>query len=373
MKRSKSGACLTWAEVDLSALSYNMDRIKKAVGDREIIPVVKANAYGHGVVPFAAYLVKKHRIKMLGVARVNEGAQLVDAGIKGVSIIILGGFFKGEIDEIMKYGLEPSVFSVDEARALNAAAVKAKKSVNVHLKVNTGMNRLGIRPEDSYSFFGNLRGMTALNLKSVYTHFANADMEGTGDFSTQKQVENFSLMRELAGKKVFYHAANSAAIAKYPAAYLDAVRPGIMLYGSYADRSIKNYMDVKTVMTLKSRVIHTAWLEAGEAVSYGSTYRARKRERIAVIGIGYGDGFPRELSNKWYVMINGRQAPVLGRVCMDMIVVRPAKEVSIGDEVLVFGRDKTGAIEVEDMAAAAGTISYEIFTGIAERVVRIYK
>jgi alanine racemase len=325
------------------------------------------------MIPVAGHLVQKHKIKMLGLARVNEGAELREAGIKNASLIILGGFFKGEIDAIIKYRLEPSVFSVEEAKALNAAALKSRKKIDVHLKINSGMNRLGIRPGEAYSFFGSLRGMTALNLKSVYTHFANSDHGIIGDYSTQKQTENFRAIQELAGRGVIYHAANSAAIARYPYTYFDAVRPGIMIYGSYGDKSLKKNINVKPVMTLKSRIIHTAWLEAGEAVSYGSLYRARKREKIAVVGIGYGDGFRRELTSKWYVLINGVEAPVLGRVCMDMIIVRLVREAKIGDEALIFGRDKTGAIDVEDMAAAANTISYEIFTGITERVVRIYK
>lgn len=373
MKQFKAGESLTWAELDLSALSYNINQIKKTISGREIIPVIKANAYGHGVVPFANHLIKKHGIKMFGLARVNEGVRLREQGVKNAALIILGGFFRGEIDAIIEYNLEPSVYSIEEARSLNAAALKSGKTVNVHAKINTGMNRLGIKPDAAYAFFGGLKGLAALKLKSVYTHFANSDVAGAGDFATEKQVDLFKPVREIAGEGVLFHAANSAAIAKYPHSYLDGVRPGIMLYGSYGDKAIKKVLNVKPVMALKSRVIHTASLEAGEAVSYGGTYRARKKEKIAVIGIGYADGFMRSLSNKWYVKINGTDAPVLGRVCMDMIMVRLSKEAKVGDEVLVFGRDKAGSIDVEDMAAAAGTISYEIFTGISERVVRVYK
>jgi alanine racemase len=373
MKQFKAKESLTWAEIDLPALSYNISRIKKSVSDREIIPVIKANAYGHGMLPFAKHLIKKHGIKRFGLARVSEGVRLREQGIKNAGLIILGGFFRGEIEGIIDYNLEPSVFSLEEARALNAAALKRKIKINVHAKINTGMNRLGVKPVDANVFFGGLRSQTALNLKTVYTHFANSDVPGTGDYSTEKQADALKTLREIAGPGIVFHAANSAAIVKYPFSYFDAVRPGIMLYGSCGDKALKQTMNVKPVMTLKSRVIHTASLEAGEAVSYGATYRARKKEKIAVVGIGYADGFMRSLSSKWYVLINGKEAPVLGRVCMDMIIVRLAKDAKVGDEVLVFGKDKTGAIDVEDMAAAAGTISYEIFTGISERVVRVYK
>jgi alanine racemase len=371
MSQYKYSQLTTWAEIDLKALEYNFNQVKKICRGKEIIPVIKANAYGHGIFQIASFFENNLNVTKLGVARVNEGVCLRKKGIKS-SIIILGGFFKGEIDLIIKYDLEPSIFSFEETNLLNYLAYKHKKHIDVHLKINTGMNRLGIRPEQTQSFLTNLGDMNNLKLKSIYTHLSFADSEKDGERLTSMQIKKFMPIKNISGG-VIMHAANSAAIAKFPFTYFDAVRPGIMLYGSYADKNIKKHLYVKPVMTLKSRIINLLWLKKGDRVSYGGLYKASKKERIAVVGIGYGDGFRRELSGKWYVKIRGEKCPVVGRVCMDMIMVKIKKNYKIGDEVLVFGRDEYGSIDVEDVAQACKTISYEIFTGISDRVIRIYR
>lgn len=371
MNQFKYSQLTTWAEVDLKAIEYNFNQIKKTCRGKEIIPVIKANAYGHGMFQIASFLENNLNVNKFGVARVSEGLCLRKKGIKS-SIIIFGGFVKGEIDLIIKYNLEPSIFSFEETNLLNYLAYKHKKHINVHLKVNTGMNRLGLRPEEVPKFLTYLSDMNNLKLKSIYTHFAFADSEKIGERMTIIQTKRFMPIKNIAGG-IMMHAANSAAIAKFPFTYFDAVRPGIMLYGSYADKNIKKYLYVKPVMTLKSRIINLLWLKKGETVSYGGIYKAKKKERIAVIGIGYGDGFRRNLSGKWYVKIKGEKCPVVGTVCMDMIMVKIKKNYKIGEEVLIFGRDEYGTIDIEDMAQASGTISYEILTGISDRVTRIYK
>jgi alanine racemase len=371
MSQYKTSKPITWAEIDLKAMEYNFNQVKRACKGKEIIPVIKANAYGHGMFQIASFLENNLNVKTLGVARVNEGVCLRKKGIKS-SIIILGGFCKDEIDLIIKYNLEPSIFSFEETNLLNYLAYKHKRHINVHLKINTGMNRLGIRPEETQTFLANLNDMNNLRLKSIYTHLAYADMEKDGEHLTSQQIKKFMPIKNISGG-VMMHAANSAAIAKYPFTYFDAVRPGIMLYGSYADKNIKKYLYVKPVMSLKSRIINFLWLKKGEKISYGGVYKAKKKERVAVIGIGYGDGFRRDLSGRWYVRIKGEKCPILGRICMDMTMVRIKKNYKVGDEVLIFGKDEYGAIDVEDMAQACGTISYEIFTGIADRVIRIYE
>ncbi len=367
----KTSGLMTWAEVDLKALRHNILEIRKKTGGSEIIPVIKANAYGHGDKELCKFLSAEMEIENFGVARVIEGVGLRRAGIKGVSLIILGGFFKGEIPDIIRYGLEPSVFLKREIMALNSAAAKANVVIDVHLKVNTGMNRLGIKPEEAPAYFNLIKKSKNIRLRSVYTHFANADMKN--DSFTLKQAERFAAVRRLAPVGVFCHAANSAAIARYPEAYFDAVRPGIAIYGSCCDEYSAEHMDLRPVMTLKSRVVNVINLEKGDAVSYAGLYKAKKKETVAVVAIGYGDGFRRCLTDKWHVMINGKKAPVAGRVCMDLVVVKPSGKVNVGDEVLIFGKSGKSEIKVEDMATAAGTISYEIFTGITDRVRRIYK
>ncbi|MEI7542392.1 MAG: alanine racemase [bacterium] len=367
---NKSGL-MVWAEIDMAALRHNFMQLKKKTLKSEIIPVIKANAYGHGAIEFCKFLSTKLEVNNFGVARVSEGVHIRQAGIKNASLIVLGGFFKGETADIIKYSLEPSVFSKNELQYLNSKAQLAGKIIPVHLKINTGMNRLGIKPEEAQTFIKFITTLKNISLRSVYTHFACADT--ANDTFTSKQVKRFSAVKAAAPAGIFFHAANSAAIAKYNFALFDAVRPGIALYGSFADKKMNKLLKLKPVMTLKSRVINTLILERGEGVSYAGLYKATQKESVAVVSIGYGDGFRRELSNKWHVMINGKKAPVIGRVCMDLIVVKPTGKVKIGDEVLIFGKDNKNKIAVEDMASAAGTISYEILTGITDRVKRVYK
>jgi alanine racemase len=367
---SDKARLLTWAEIDLSALRHNITAIRKKVSGREIIPVIKADAYGHGAVELCKYLSSKLEIENFGVARVVEGVDLRREGLRGVSLIILSGFFKGEINDIIKYSLEPSVFSVRELKLLNAAASAANVVISVHLKVNTGMNRLGIRTCEAGGFFSLISKLKNIRLRSVYTHFADSDLEN--DSMTVKQAALLKSVKKYAPTGVFFHAASSAAAVRYPETYFDAVRPGIAIYGALDGGFLRKMIKLKPVMTLKARVINVLTLEKGESVSYAGLYRAKKRETVAVVSIGYGDGFPRVLTNKWHVMINGKKAPVIGRVCMDLTAVKPPAGTKIGDEVLIFGADIKGAIKVEDVAKAAGTISYEIFTGITGRVKRIY-
>ena len=367
MKQSDDRGLLTWAEIDLAALSHNYRIIKSLSEGRRVIPVIKADAYGHGAAEVGRHLSSKHGVRDFGLARVNEGAALREQGLKKENLIILGGLYTGEIPEIVKYSLEPSVFSAGEADRLDREAKKARKIVNVHLKINTGMNRLGIRPKDAEAFIKFIRSKKNLNLRSMYTHFYDSD--SGSETSVKKQTILFTILREHAGAGVFMHAANSAAIIKYPYAYFSAVRPGIMLYGSASDEALVKKSGVKPVMSFKTRVVNVIQLEAGETVSYGATYRSKKKERIAIIAAGYGDGFRRDFSNKAEVLIRGRRCAVAGRVCMDLTAVRVSKEVKLGDEAMIFGE----GMPASKLASLAGTISYEIFTGITGRVVRVYR
>ncbi len=359
-----------WAEIDLKALENNYKFVKKKAGAREIIPIVKANAYGHGLIPVSEFFVNKMGAKSLGVARINEGEALKKAGVKA-SIIILGGFVKEEAGGVIKNGLEPSVFSYGEAAALNREAKKKNKKIGVHVKINTGMNRLGIKPESAGKYISYLEKLKNIRIRSVYTHFADADLPG--DKMTTKQAKMFDDIKGRPGKDYFAHAANSAAITRYPYALFDGVRPGIMLYGSFTEKFLKKKAPVKEVMSLKASVVNVVSLKKGDAVSYGGIYRAKRAEKIAIISAGYGDGLRRELSGKWKVVLNGKKCPLVGRVCMDLAAVRVSGPVKTGDTALVFGKWGKHRLPVEDMAGACDTISYEIMTGITERVPRVYK
>jgi alanine racemase len=369
MVKQPQDSCAAWAEINLKALAGNFLAAKKMSGNSDVIPVVKADAYGHGAAEVSSCLIDKFGVKNLGVARVNEGASLVNSGISA-GIIILGGFFKGEIPEIIRYELEPSVFSIPELILLNNSAKAAKKTIKVHLKINTGMNRLGVMPQDVPDFVRTLNTLSNIKLSSVYTHFAFAD--SCDKFETGKQASILNLIRPLVPAGVFFHAANSAAVKKFPSARFDAVRPGIMLYGSFADASLLRNSGVKPVMTLKGRIAQVTHIKAGDTVSYGGLYKAKKKETIAVVSIGYGDGYVRCLTQNARVIVNGRTAPVIGRVCMDLVMIKLNGPAKNGDEVLLFGESGKDRIPVEELAEKAGTISYEIFTGIAPRVKRIY-
>lgn len=367
MKPYDTKELLTWAEIDLKALSYNYEVCRKLSGNRRVIPVIKADAYGHGAAAVGAHLAAEHGVADFGLARANEGALLRGQGLTKENLIILGGVYNGEIPEIVKYSLEPSVFSLQEAKKLSKEAVKARKKINVHVKINTGMNRLGIRPSDAPSFLKALKRLENLNIRSVYTHFYDADSDN--ETSVRRQTSLFTVLKEHIGSGVFMHAANSAAIIKYPYAYFNAVRPGIMLYGSSSEEGLVRLSGVKSVMSFKTRVVNIIELKAGDIVSYGATYRARKKERIAIIAAGYGDGFRRDFSNRAEVLLGGERCAVAGRVCMDLTAVKVSKKVRQGDEATIFGEGMPAAA----LAAIAGTISYEIFTGITNRVVRVYK
>ncbi|MCE5299606.1 MAG: alanine racemase [Spirochaetia bacterium] len=363
-------AATTWAEIDLSAFKHNFLSVKKHARGAEIIPVIKANAYGHGAAVLARFLTRIPGVKNVCVVRTGEGVELRKAGIKELNIIVLGGFIAEETADIIKYRLEPSVFTPEEIAWLNKAAQKAGVTIAVHLKVNTGMNRLGIKPAEAPLFFEFLSRMPNLKLKSVYTHFAKAD--GASPEFTMNQAGAFEAVRAMTPRGVMFHAAASSAIARYGSVLYDGVRPGIALYGSASDAFTIKKLGLRPVMSLKARVMNVIELKPGDEVSYGGLYRAKKKERIAIIAAGYGDGFRRELTNRWSVIINGRKCPVAGRICMDMTPVRVDAGVSIGDTALIFGSDGKNRLPVEEMAKKCGTISYEIFTGITERVKRIY-
>ncbi len=360
------GMPIACAVIDTSAFKHNFNLAKKLSGNAEVIPVIKANAYGHGAYEIAK-LCASLGAKTAGLARVNEGVQLRKAGIKKLSLAILGGFIKSEAEEIVKNSLEPSLFSVNEALILQKESAKMGKKTKVHIKINTGMNRLGLRPEEAESFIKAVKGMPNLEISSMYTHLPCADEQ-----KDKMSVKQFLLLKSASSccPEIKLHASNSAGIARYGSAGFDAVRPGIMLYGSlYGPFNIK----LKPVMSIYATVVQVVNLKKGEGVSYGLTYRAKKSERAAVISIGYGDGYPRTLGNKGRVLINGKSFPVIGRVCMDMIIARVDSTVKPGDTAVIIGKSGKNEITAEEIARMSGTISYEIFTGVAERVVRIYK
>ncbi|HDQ25615.1 MAG TPA: alanine racemase [bacterium] len=357
------------AKIDLHALKYNFGVMKRKTG-KEIIPVVKANAYGHGILEVSRFLEEKCGVKMLAAARMSEGEQLRKGGIKS-GILILNGAEKNELKDAVKYNLVLSVYSAEKLREISDFCLQKGKKISVHLKFNTGMNRLGLPLEYADTAKNIIEDNVFLELEGVYTHFADADREN--DSRTLKQAKMFEGLKKVFGKKVMYHAANSAAAVRYKAARFDAVRPGIMLYGCLPVKNFPKGIKLRPVMSLSAPVLQVKKINKGDRVSYGGKYTAKKSETAAIIAVGYGDGFFRSLSEKGYVMIKGKKAPVLGAVCMDMTAVRAPKGTKPGDSALVFGKSGKYILPVEDAAKEAGTIPYEILTGITDRVERVYR
>lgn len=364
----------TRAIIDLSALEENYREIRKGLPQGvKVLAVVKADAYGHGVVPVAKRL-ESLGCDLFGVALCEEGVELREAGIK-VPILVLSGFFESQVEVLPRFDLTPVVFHRSHLPLLNRAGEVEGKRIGIHLKVDTGMGRLGIMPEDVPSFLRDLSSYPYLYLEGVMSHLSEAEDE-EGAFS-REQIERFEgtleTIRACGFHPPYIHISNSAAIFNLKAHY-NLVRPGIMLYGSYPDESLRGKVDLKPVMRLVTSILQVRRVPEGMPISYGREFVTRRESLIGVIPIGYGDGFPRALSNRGFVLVRGRRVPVVGRVCMDltMIDLTDIGEVGIGEEVVLVGRQGGEEIRIEEFARLSGTISYEALCRIGPRVPREY-
>lgn len=367
-----------WAEIDLNAIAHNVREIRKLTGSRvEMMGVVKADAYGHGVLEVVRTLLD-NGVTQLAVSMLDEAIQIRKMGID-VPILILSYTDPARAEEIVENELTQTVFSFDLPQALSTASVKLEKSVKIHIKVDTGMTRVGFMP--GYNAVKNIMEigrMPGLIIEGIFTHFASAD-ERERDY-TYMQFERFmSLCTELGRVGIHIplkHVCNSAGTIQYPEMHLDMVRPGVILYGLYPSQDVdKDKIHLKPAMTLKANVIFVKDVEPDVCISYGRTFRTTRPSKIATIPIGYADGYTRLLSNKGRMLVNGEFAPIVGRVCMDqcMIDVTDLKnEVRAGDEVVVFGSQNGACISVEELAAEIGTINYELVCIIGKRIPRVY-
>ncbi len=368
-RRRFEAARATRAEIDLQALRTNFRLVRRIVGCRVgVLSVVKADAYGHGAVAVSKVLVEEGT-EMLGVATLGEASELRDAGIE-VPLLLLGGIYPDEAGGVVELSLTPALFSLEVAERLDRAAARYGRRVKYHLKVDTGMNRLGIRPEDLDSFLVRLRGYRHIEMEGVFSHLADADLPG-GTESVERQLEVFDAVLarvERAGFRPRYrHIANSAALQRFPSSHYNLVRPGIMLYGASAACGF----ELRPVMTLKSRVLQVKAVPAGAAVSYGGTFVAARPSVLAILPVGYADGYMRALSNRAWVTVRETRAPVVGAVCMDLTLVdvTGVEGVSCGDEAVLFG---AGGPPVDELARLADTISYELLSIVGKRVPRHY-
>jgi alanine racemase len=366
----------TAAEIDLGALAYNYHQLRQlAAPSVKFSAVVKADAYGHGAVPVAKRL-EELGADFLGVARVEEGIELRKGGIKK-SILVLSGVYQEEVEEVLAYKLTPLVYRLETAEALSAAAGKRGKKIPVHIKVDTGMGRIGVLAEEAPAFADRVRKFENLKIEGIASHLSTAD-EGNTSF-TEEQLKRFARsieeMKKLAIDPPLCHIANSAALVNLPAAHFSLVRPGIMLYGSYPSPSLKAKVSLRQVMSWRSRIADLRKLPPGYPISYGRTFITRRPSFIAAIPVGYADGYNRLFSNRGEVLIKGMRAPVVGRVCMDwtMVDVTAVTGVEVGEEVVLMGSQSGQEITPEEMGGWIGTISYEILCSVGKRVPRIYK
>jgi alanine racemase len=365
-----------WEEVNLDNLAYNMKNIRARVKSKEIFAVVKADAYGHGAVEVAPVLLENGATR-LAVAILTEGVELRKAGI-ACPIMILGYTPETLFGDILEYDLEPTLFSYEYAEKLSKAAAAAGKTVKIHIKVDTGMGRIGFLPnEKSVDEAVKLSKLPNLEVEGLFSHFSTAD-ELNKEYSNY-QYKNYNWFLDKLvenGVKInIRDIDNSAAIMDLPETNLEGVRPGIILYGYYpSDEVDKKVLDIKPVMTLKACILHIKTLEEGQFIGYGRKFKTERKSVIGTLGIGYADGYTRMLSKKAKVIINGKFAPVVGNICMDqcMLDLTDVGDVKVGDEVILMGTDGNLKFDVDDIAPLLGTINYEVLCMIGRRVPRVY-
>jgi alanine racemase len=359
----------TYLEVDLSQLKQNLENIRAHVAPAKVLVVLKANAYGHGVdgvapfiAPFADYI---------GVALVEEAVHLRRLGI-ATPILVMGGTLPEQLPFFFEYDLTLAASSLGLLAAAEQMAESTRKRVKVHLKIDTGMERIGVREYEAEPLISKSFACSHLEVEGIFTHFANSE-EKDKKYS-HLQLERFEEVLSIYEKRSMphpsiRHAANSGATLLLPESYYDMVRPGVLFYGVYPARDIERTIDVKPALTWKSQVVYSKITQPGRGVSYGSLWQAQSAARVVTIPCGYADGYFRRMSNNARVMINGKRYPQVGRICMDQFMVNAGEdEISVGDQVILIGQ----GITPEDLAEWTGTNEYEVMTNISARVPRVY-
>ena len=369
--RNATGYRPTWAQIDLDNLSHNLRQIRNNIAPGvRIMACVKAEAYGHGLIPVSRQLVNSG-VEFLAVASIDEAVALRSSGI-ACRILVLGLVLEQDVPALFEYDISPTVCSMALALGLDRHARRTGRAIDVHIKIDTGMARIGIMHDKAYDFVRKVSAFPGIRIEGIFTHLACAD---TDKLLTLSQISLFdSLVRRLKknGAAIpLVHAANSMGVASYKNSHFSMVRPGLILYGLRPADDIS--LDLKPVMSLKTKVIFVKNVKAGTGISYGHTYKTTRATRIATLPIGYGDGYPRNLSNTGPVLINGKRFTIAGRVCMDQVMVDMGREqVKVGDEAVLIGSQAKERISAESLASLAATIPYEIVCGIGSRVPRVY-
>lgn len=363
------------AYIDLNNLRHNIEEIRRCNPNASIMCVIKADAYGHGAVEFAKILEEYDYVYGFAVATADEGIEL---RINGISkpILVLGYTFKSSYHSMVTYSIMPTIISYEMAKDFNDECEKMGVRINAHIKVDTGMGRIGFRNnENDLETIARINTLRNINLQGIFTHFARADEKNLK--YAKKQLNDFhDIINKLSERGITFdiiHAANSASIIQFKEAAFDMVRSGIILYGLWPSNEVSHLIDIKPIMSIKSHIVFVKEIDKGVQVSYGGTFTASEKTKVATIPIGYGDGYPRSLSGKGYVLIKGKRAPILGRVCMDQFMVDVTNiDVNILDTVTLLGTDGDETITMEDLGEMSGRFNYEFSCDIGKRIPREY-
>lgn len=367
-----------YAGINLSAVLHNLEEMhKNTKQDTKIVAVIKTDGYGHGALPIAKAIEDVPYLWGYAVATADEAMALIDDGRKK-PILILGISFPEQFDDIIRNDIRACVCDYEVAEKLSAIAVAKNKIAHIHIKIDTGMSRIGFQVnEDTANVIHKISQLPNLEIEGIFTHFSNADE--VDKKITFQQMEQFQYMCDMLAQRgvqiPIKHCSNSAGIVDIPEANMNMVRAGIILYGLWpSDEVNKNRLDLQPVMSLKSHISYLKELDAGRRISYGGTYVTETKQRIATVPVGYGDGYARGLSNKGYVLIRGQKAPICGRVCMDqfMVDVSHIEDVRVGDMVTLLGQDGEKCITMEELGELADRFNYEFACLITPRVPRVY-
>ncbi len=373
----------TWAEISLDAIAHNFQQIAAQVGGKaKLCCVIKADGYGHGAVELA-HIYEKLGADFFAVSNIDEGIEIRTSGVR-LPIVILGYTPVRDAQRLAQYNISQAVFSLDYAKALSAQCAEYGCVCKIHIKCDTGMSRIGFmcqefpRDDASVDEICAACALTNLQPEGMFTHFCVSDESEAGRAFTQKQYRNFTHVRDALEEKglpiPIFHCANSGAIEDYPDTYCDMVRAGIILYGLAPSPKLSGKLDLKPAMTLKTTIAYVKTLRAGADISYGRTFTAAKDMKIATVPIGYADGYVRLNAKDGYMLVNGKPAKIVGRICMDqtMLDVTDIADVSVGDEVIVFGTGEHGEPTADSIAQNTETINYEVVCLVGKRVPRIY-
>ncbi|MBU0574016.1 MAG: alanine racemase [Candidatus Margulisiibacteriota bacterium] len=363
----------TYAEIDLAAVNRNISEIRKIIpGQTRFMAVVKANAYGHGSVAVSRK-AQESGVEYLAVANIREAIELRDNGILG-PILILTESPTSVLDDVIQYNFTQTVYSYTEAKALSDEAARRGRTARMHIKIDTGMGRVGILPPDALAEITKISSLPNLEIEGIFTHFAKADYPDQGESFTSEQFNKFkNIISRLPNIRI-KHAANSAATLFFPTTHLDMVRIGLMMYGMYPNEASRQKIKLSPALSFKTRVTYLKRVPAGTALGYGGEYTTRQETHIATLPVGYADGFSRRLSNRGSVLIRGRRFPVVGRISMDLSLVDVgSSHVETGDEVVLIGQQGFEVITADEVARLEDTINYEVVCSIGKRVPRVYK